>query len=29
MYVPIGGIFIFVRFTQWIIHVFRQSKEAE
>jgi C4-dicarboxylate transporter DctQ subunit len=29
MFVPVGGIFIFIRFTQWIIDVFRQSKEVE
>lgn len=28
-FVPVGGIFIFIRFTQWIVNIFRQSKEAE
>ena len=29
LFIPIGGIFIFIRFTQWIISVFRQIKEVE
>lgn len=26
-FIPIGGLFIFIRFTQWTINVFRQAKK--
>ncbi|WP_312700721.1 TRAP transporter small permease [Sedimentibacter sp.] len=29
MFIPIGGVFIIIRFTQWIIDIFKNSKEVE
>ncbi|NLB33204.1 MAG: TRAP transporter small permease [Tissierellia bacterium] len=29
LFVPIGGIFIFLRYTQWLVDVFKNSKEVE
>lgn len=29
MFIPIGGLFIFIRYTQWIIEIFKDSKEVK
>jgi TRAP-type C4-dicarboxylate transport system permease small subunit len=28
-FVPLGGVFILIRFTQWTINAFKQSKEVK
>jgi len=27
MFLPIGGLFIFLRFTQWTINAFKEAKK--
>lgn len=29
MFLPVGGFFILIRFTQWTINIFKQSKEVK